>query len=292
MLEKDYCATITQLRKERATAIGAKRSWLSLAGLYWLQPGKNCFGTSTENPIILPGSAAIAHAGVFTLRDDTVTIAATADTLFQNRPLQINGQAIQEQTTEQPLQHDMTAAPDVVTLGDLSMIVIKRGDRFGIRLYDDASVRRQTFQDLDWYPVDPTYRITARFVPYEPPKAIHYGNVLGDLLEEQCPGAVVFTLGGVDCRLDAQPRGDKLFFNFRDETNGDTTYGAGRFLYADMPKADMSKADMSKDMTVVVDFNQATNPYCAYTVYATCPLPPTQNRLPIRIEAGERKFLQ
>lgn len=282
MLEEEYHRAMVQLRTERAAAIAADRSWLTLAGLYWLQPGENRFGTATENAIILPESAGIAHAGSFMLTDGVVKIAAATDALQQSISLEINGLPINgHSATEEPLQHDITASPDIVSLGKLSMIVIKRGDRYGIRLYDDASVRRQNFRDLDWYPVTSAYRVTARFIPYDPPKAIRYGNVLGDLLEEQCPGVVLFTLDGIECRLDAQPRGDKLFFNFRDATNGDTTYGAGRFLYADMPE----------DGTVIVDFNQATNPYCAYTEYATCPLPPAQNRLPIRIEAGERQFL-
>jgi uncharacterized protein (DUF1684 family) len=106
--------------------------------------------------------------------------------------------------------------------------------------------------------------------------------VLGDTTVEQSPGAIEFTWDGVTCRLDALPRGDKLFFNFRDATNGSTTYGAGRFLYTDGPKEGI----------VMVDFNQATNPYCAYTLYATCPLPPAQNQLSVRIAAGERKFPQ
>ena len=112
--------------------------------------------------------------------------------------------------------------------------------------------------------------------------------MLGDTIEEECPGAVEFTWQGVRCRLDALPRGDKLFFNFRDATNGATTYGAGRFLYTEGVKP----SGVGKAGTVIVDFNRATNPYCAYTTYATCPLPPAQNRLPVRIEAGERTFLQ
>jgi uncharacterized protein (DUF1684 family) len=170
--------------------------------------------------------------------------------------------------------------PDHVRLGALTFIAIKRGERYGIRLYDNNSLQRQVFQGLAWYTIAPAYRIAASFVPYEPAKCITYGNILGDLVEEESPGYVKFAWHGIDCQLDALPRGDKFFFNFRDATNGDTTYGAGRFLYTDRPK----------DGIVIVDFNQATNPYCAYTEHAVCPLPPAQNRLAVRIEAGERQF--
>ncbi|MCB0106584.1 MAG: DUF1684 domain-containing protein [Caldilineaceae bacterium] len=273
MTDEVYYEALTQMRRQRAEAIAADRSWLTLAGLYWLQPGENSFGAGHDNAIVLPANAGVAQAGAFSLADGTVTLHVAPDA-----PLQLNGHA----AAEQALQHDLGAAPDLLTLGPLSMIVIKRGDRYGIRLYDSTNPRRQAFTGLDWYAIAPAYRIEARFVPYEPAKVIRYGTVLGDQMEEACPGAVHFTWQGVACRLDAQQRGAKLFFNFRDATNGDTTYGAGRFLYSDAPR----------DGTVLLDFNLATNPYCAYTAYATCPLPPAQNRLPVRIEAGERQFPQ
>lgn len=272
-MNENYYAALEQMRRERTTAIAADRSWLTLAGLYWLQPGENRFGAATTNEIVLPAGATPipATAGSFCLVDGTITLQAHSEV-----PIQANGEPV----TSQELRHDMAGGPDLVTLGTFTMIVIKRGERYGIRLYDDSSPRRQAFTDLDWFPIDSAYRIAAQFVAYEPAKLITYGNVLGDLVEEESPGYIEFGWNDTVCRLDALPRGNQLFFNFRDETNGDTTYGAGRFLYTDDPA----------DGMVVVDFNRATNPYCAYTDYATCPLPPVQNRLPIRVEAGERKF--
>ena len=275
--EERYRAALRQMRQARATAIAADRSWLTLAGLYWLQQGENSIGVAAENTIVLPQSAGVARAGSFFLADGEVSIQTMPEST-----LHVNGNAV----TEQRLQDDMRGAPDLITLGELSMIVIRRGDRLGIRLYDNASPLRRAFTDLAWYPIDPIYRIEARFVPYDPPKVISYGNVLGDMLTEESPGAIEFTWQGENCRLDALPRGEKLFFNFRDGTNGESTYGAGRFLYTDGP----SDGPSDGEGTVVVDFNLATNPYCAYTAYATCPLPPPQNRLPVRIEAGERRF--
>ncbi len=271
--DEPYVTTLQQLRRARAAAIAAERSWLALAGLLWLQPGDNSFGTGATNALVLPGTQGPEQAGTFTLANGVTTVHAAPGVA-----LQVNGEPISERV----LQHDMAGAPDVVTLGELSLIVIKRGERYGIRLYNNASPMRQAFTHLDWYEIDPAYRIEARFVTYEPARTIAYDNVLGDTTVEQSPGAIEFTWDGVTCRLDALPRGDKLFFNFRDATNGSTTYGAGRFLYTDGPKEGI----------VIVDFNQATNPYCAYTLYATCPLPPAQNQLSVRIAAGERKFPQ
>ncbi|MEZ4675427.1 MAG: DUF1684 domain-containing protein [Caldilineaceae bacterium] len=272
-IKETYQASMQKMRQERAAAIAADRSWLTLAGLYWLQPGDNAFGAATSNGLVLPNHAGTspAVAGRFNFVNGVTTLHAAPGVV-----LCVNGNP----ATTQELQPDAAGAPDLVTLASLTMVVIKRGARTGIRLYDDASPRRQAFTELDWFAVDPTYRIEARFEPYEPAKPITYGNVLGDMVTEECPGAVVFGWQGTECRLDALPRGDKLFFNFRDATNGESTYGAGRFLYTDAPQ----------DGVVVVDFNQATNPYCAYTPYGTCPLPPVQNRLPVRIEAGERNF--
>lgn len=277
--EEKYWAAMEQMRHERAAALAANRGWLTLAGLYWLQPGANSFGTAPTNALLLPGTTGPAHAGTFTFTNGITTLHAEPGVM-----LQVNGEVVGESV----LQDDMSGSPDLVTLGDFSMILIRRGERYGIRLYDNNSPIRQAFTGLDWYPVDPAYRLEAEFVPYEPARLISYSNVLGDTVEEECPGAVEFTWQGVRCRLDALPRGDKFFFNFRDGTNGSTTYGAGRFLYTEGVK----KSGEGKAGTVIVDFNQATNPYCAYTTYATCPLPPTQNRLPVRIEAGERKFPQ
>ncbi|MCB0190112.1 MAG: DUF1684 domain-containing protein [Caldilineaceae bacterium] len=272
MIDEEYFQKLTQMRRERASAIAADRSWLTLAGLYWLQPGGNRFGTADTNDLVLPASAEAKQSGSFVLDGETVTLRHSDDA-----PLFINGEA----ATDQPLQHDMAGKPDLLTIGAVSMIVIKRGERYGIRFYDDTSPRRQAFSDLDWYAIDPAYCIAARFKPYDPAKAIVYGTVLGDQVEEESPGAVIFHWQGTECALDAQPRGDKLFFNFRDATNGESTYGAGRFLLADAPQ----------NGVVILDFNQATNPFCAYTDYATCPLPPAQNRLAIPIKAGERKFV-
>ncbi len=160
------------------------------------------------------------------------------------------------------------------------MFVIRRGPRTAIRLRDIHSKMREEFTALHWYPVKEQYRVLAKFVSYHQPQRIAIPNILGQTESQPSPGYAVFQLMGHSYRLDPILEGDQLFFIFKDQTSPNTTYGAGRFLYADPPK----------EGRVVLDFNKAVNPPCAFTPYATCPLPPKQNRLAVRIEAGEMKY--
>ncbi len=158
--------------------------------------------------------------------------------------------------------------------------MIQRGQRIGIRLRDTNSKMRREFTGRKWYPLKPEFRLEAKWAPYNPPKPIKVPNILGDTNDDKSPGYAEFKLGGKTYRLEAVGVGPGLFFVFRDGTSGKETYGGGRFLDADKPEAGK----------VILDFNKATNPPCAFTPYATCPLPPRQNRLPVRIEAGELKY--
>jgi hypothetical protein len=160
------------------------------------------------------------------------------------------------------------------------MLVIQRSDNFYIRMWDKNSPNRASFSGLKHYPVNEGFRVEASFMPYEPPKPITVMDVVGDVYEATCPGWVVFNLDGQVFRLDVDGLDDEgLFFNFRDETNKDETYQGGRFL-ATVPLLDGK---------VILDFNNAYNPPCAYTDFATCPTPLPQNRLAVRVEAGEKR---
>jgi uncharacterized protein (DUF1684 family) len=160
--------------------------------------------------------------------------------------------------------------------------VIERGGRLAIRTWDTAAVARRDFGGIDHWPVDSAWRLTARFEP-TPGRILPVPDVLGTVDQEESPGDVVFEIGGVTHRLEALPGGEngEMWLVFGDETNGEETYGGGRFLYTGAPEADGS---------VVVDFNRAYNPPCVFSPYATCPLPWAANKLPIRIEAGERMY--
>jgi uncharacterized protein (DUF1684 family) len=178
------------------------------------------------------------------------------------------------------LRPDTSGNPDVLALGTLRLILLKRGERYAIRVKDNASPARKRFTGLRWYPADPAWRISARFTPYPAPRKIAIQNVIGATEYVDSPGVVEFIRGGKTYRLEPIAEGSELFFVFRDATSGKSTYGAGRFLYADAPEGG----------TVLLDFNKAENPPCAFTAYATCPLPPKQNRLTLPVAAGEMKY--
>jgi uncharacterized protein (DUF1684 family) len=173
--------------------------------------------------------------------------------------------------------------PTIVQMGSVRFNVIKRGDRLGLRVKDAQAPTRTHFAGLDYFPTDVNYRVEARLDPYNPVKKIPIDDVTGMRSESDSPGALVFTLDGKEYRLDpiVEEGSDELFIIFRDLTSKDETYPAGRYLYAPKP---------GPDGRTVIDFNKAYNPPCAFTPYATCPLPPQQNRLDVRIEAGEKRY--
>lgn len=269
--KRAYVEQIAQWRKDREEKLKTEGGWLSVAGLFWFKEGANTLGASPTSDIALPTGAAPGRVGVVTLQDGHVTLQAV-----EGVEVKANGQPI----TSQELKSDAAGEPDKVTVGTLTLTVIKRGKRLGFRLFDNNCKGRREFSGLHWYPADPAYRVEAQFVPYDPPKTIPITNVLGDIENTSCPGSLVFTLNGKQLRLDAQEEGNGLFLNFRDLTSGKTTYPAGRFLAAEKPK----------NGRVILDFNQAYNPPCAFTHFATCPLPPVQNRLAVRIPAGEKTY--
>jgi uncharacterized protein (DUF1684 family) len=270
----NYAADVEAWRVKREARLKADGGWLTVAGLFWLKEGPNRFGSGKDNDVVLPSSAP-ERAGVFEFQAGKVKLRLEAAV-----PASIDGKLV----TTADMRPDTSGSPDVLALGPLTMHVIERGGRFGIRLKDNDSPARKAFKGLEWFPVSEQYRVTARFVPYDPPRKITIPNVLGDASEMPSPGYAAFTLGGKELRLDPvleDAASDELFFIFRDETSGRGTYGGGRFLYTEKPK----------DGSVVLDFNKAYSPPCAFTRYATCPLPPKQNRLGVRIEAGEKSDL-
>jgi uncharacterized protein (DUF1684 family) len=269
-----YAAEIAKWQATRATNLQKDDSWLTLVGLYWLSDGENRFGSDrAANHVPLPAKAP-ASAGTFVLDKGTVTMNATA-------PVTIDGQPVSGPTAL--LADTDPNGPTIVQLGTMRFHVIKRGERYGIRVKDPESEARKHFQGLEYFPVDPKWRVEAHFEPYDPPKKIPITNIIGITSDEAAPGALVFTLDGTTYRLDPiiEQGEQDLFIIFKDETSKDATYPAGRYLYA---------SPAGPDGKVIVDFNKGYNPPCAFTDFATCPLPPGQNRLPVRIEAGEKKY--
>ncbi|MGH9362700.1 MAG: DUF1684 domain-containing protein [Thermoanaerobaculia bacterium] len=260
-------------RQKREQGLRSPDGWLSLVGLHWLEEGDNPIGSGEDNRIVFPAGRAPAQAGVLRLQDGQVTLVApaAAGITHEGKPV-----------TTLALTSDKEGKATVLELGTLRFHVIDRGGRLGVRVRDRESPVLAAFHGVESYPFDPAWRVEARLEPYVPPKKVPVPNILGTVDDEDSPAAVVFERDGRTYRLDGLEGGDKgeLFLIFGDHTNGEETYGGGRFLYTDPPAGG----------TVVVDFNRAYNPPCAFTPFATCPLPPRQNKLELAVAAGEKKF--
>jgi len=255
----DYEQTISKWHEQRINNLKREHGWLSLVALEWLSEGKNTF------PFI----------GTLNLHDGRVK----AETLPE-----INATVEGKPFTKGILRTDADSlGPDKVFLDSRAFIIIKRGEKFAMRLWDGNSDLRKKFAGIERYPIFTKWRIKAKWRTYAKPKKISIASVISGIEEESSvPGIAIFSIDGIECRLEPLAEsGDKeYFFLFKDKTNGNGSYGAGRFLYASAPV----------DSTIILDFNKAYNPPCAFTPYATCPLPPPENRLKVRIEAGEKDY--
>ena len=269
-----YVAEIETSWAEREARLTADDGWLTLTGLYWLEPGPNSVGSSPESAILLPEGAAPGHVGVLELAEDgQVTLnPSSADELT------VNG----DPAEERELASDATGAPDQLRAGRMLFYLIARGDRIGVRVKDPKAPARHDFKGLDHFPVDPAFRISATLDLYPEPREVAIPTVIGEPSMMLAPGLLRFEINGKTVSLEpyiSTPDDRNLFLVFRDATSGDTTYGAGRFLDAELAE---------DSIEVVLDFNLATNPPCAFTPFATCPLPTPENTLFVAIEAGER----
>ncbi|HEX2254172.1 MAG TPA: DUF1684 domain-containing protein [Thermoanaerobaculia bacterium] len=257
---------------ERIERLRSEDGWLSLVGLHWLPEGDSRLGSEPMADVVLPPSAP-ATVGTLTRQGQTVSLDLAPG---------VEATAGGEPLPGGPLASDAgDAGPTVVQIDGLRLQVLDRDGRMALRVKDAASPTRQEFTGIERYPVDPAWRVVGRLEPYETPKQIEVDDVTGGKQQGTVPGALVVELGGETHRLEPLGEGDALFLIFADETNGDGTYGAGRYLYTELP---------GPDGRVVVDFNRAYNPPCAFTPYATCPLPPPQNRLPVAVTAGEKDY--
>lgn len=268
----DLKASVEKARAERLAALTAPDGWLSLIGLEWLQPGANRIGSAADNDIVL--KAGPAHLGTITLDDSG---SATIE-LAKNSGALVDGREVERAT----LVDDAPGhKPTEVRFGSAQFFVIARDGRKALRVKDEKAETRTHFLGLDYFPIDPSWRVVAEWVPFDPPHELEIGSVLGTIDKEKVPGKAVFTRDGQTFELyPIQEEPNSLFFVFGDRTSGKETYGAARFL--DTP--------LAKDGKLVLDFNEARNPPCAFTPYATCPLAPPENRLDVRITAGEKNY--
>lgn len=266
--ETAYEDEIRQWHEQRVESLKAESGWLNLAGLFWLKEGVNTFGGAEENDILFPRDKSRPFLGAFTLSKNRIILKAKPDAqIFQG----------DQPVTELDIFPD--GKPVTLRHGSLRWFVIKRGDKYAIRLRDLESEYLKGFTGIERYPVQEKWRVKARFVPTTG-RTVSITDITGRTDEQASPGKLVFTVDGQEYSLDAVGKPENLFLIFADLTNKHETYGSGRFLYS----------SVEPDGTAWLDFNKAINPPCAFSPYATCPLPPKQNKLALAVAAGEKRY--
>jgi hypothetical protein len=271
-VDTPYEVEIKKWHQNRIEKLKTENGWLNLAGLFWVDEGVNTFGGNTENKIIFPKGTSDDFLGEITLKNGEVYFKNTKNVKILHNNDLVNEIRI--------YPYRENGKPTILEHKTLRWFIIKRGDKFAIRLRDLESPILKNFTGIETFKIDSTYKIQAKFIPTEG-KKIAILDVTGQVSQQDSPGTLVFKLNGKEHRLDALSEGDELFIIFGDKTNKKETYGAGRFLYAQKP---------DNQGNVTLDFNKATNPPCAFTPYATCPLPPKQNQLSVEIKAGEKNY--
>lgn len=270
-------------RTQHATDLQKPDGWLSLVGLEWLEPGETSIGSAQDNKIHLP-STAPAHLGILKLENNAVTLLPPKEGFPSG--LQIDGAPAKQLSLR--ADQDKDKFNSHVTIRTINFYVIKRADKFAVRIKDAKSPSLLEFHGLKWFELNPEYRATAKWTPYVPAKSVSLLTLVGTEYSEPVPGFAEFTLQGKTFRLEPvleDPNNPKLFFILRDTTSTETTYPACRFLYTTFPNHGVDQPG-----ELLLDFNHLENPPCAYTPYATCPLPPAGNRLPIALPVGEQRY--
>lgn len=271
--QTNYAGEIEKWRAAHEAELKSENGWLTVAGLFWLKEGVNTIGAGSGFDIELTENFRQGNFGAIDFSGGKAVLKVEPDVEALT-----GGNAV----TEIELTSDAQGKPTVIQTGSQTFYLIKREDRFGIRLKDKNSRSRTGFTGLKWFPVDERYKVEAKFEAFETPKEILIPNVLGGNFKMKSPGILRFKLNGKKYALEPvlEEGTDELFIIFRDATSRTQTYGAGRFLYA----------KKAADGRVILDFNKSENPPCAFTPFATCPLPPPQNRLEAEIKAGEKRY--
>jgi uncharacterized protein (DUF1684 family) len=278
-MSSEHEQEILAWRSGRAQRLQAPDGWLSLVGKTFLErEGEYRVGSQPDADVLLP-EGSVAEFGALIRRGERVYFQASPKVSVgilragQTAPEAVGG--------ELELTSDQRGPADRLVLDTLTLEIMRRGDSFAARVRDTQSQARRHFSGIDYFSIRPEWRVSARLLPYTPERRIELLYETGSTEAYDSPGAAVFTRDGVEYRLDPVFEQDRsrLYILFGDLSNRDSSYGAGRFLYAPLPH----------DGQVVLDFNQAFSPPCAFTPFATCPIVPAQNRLSLRVEAGEKR---
>jgi uncharacterized protein (DUF1684 family) len=272
--QTDYVTGIEKWRSEREANLKKETGWLTVAGLFWLKEGINTVGAGEKFDVRLTENFKQGKFGELEFKNGKAVLK-----LEKGIDAQIDGKSV---SAPVDLVSDEKGKPTEIRTGTQSFFLIKREERFGIRLKDSNSEARRNFKGLHWFPIDENYKVTARFEAWPEPKELSVPNVLGGNFKMKSPGVLKFSLNGKECSLQPVLEDDDetLFIIFGDGSNRGETYKSGRFLYAEKPV----------NGEVILDFNKAENPPCAFTPYATCPLPPAGNKLEVEIKAGEKRY--
>jgi len=269
-------------RAQQAKDLQEPNGWLTLIGLEWLKPGDNSFGSAKGNTLVVQAPTD-PNLGIVHLIGDALQLLPP--TGGYPKGLQVDGKP---PTNPQSLASDTSGHPSKITTGTVTITVIHRGERYALRIKDSRAPARLKFHGLRWFPPNEAYRVHAKWIPYHPPHHVPIPTILGTEIMSDIPGAAEFALDGKTFRLEPvqeSPEDKELFFIIRDTTSKSETYGAGRFLYTPLPDHGLTQPG-----EVWLDVNRAENPPCAYTPFATCPLPPPQNRLEVAIPAGQQRY--
>lgn len=277
-LDAGYVEAIEEWRRERIERLTAPDGWLTLVGLFWLEDGAHRLGFGPDNDVVLPASTGLgappAHLGTIEVSGTEAWLLPAPDT-----GLLLDGETARSARLGD--DGDGSAEPSELQLGPITAYLIERGGRLALRVKDEQAPPRLAFDGIDAYPLDPRWRLAARFEPADEGRALPIPNVTGFDYQQESAGAVVFEHAGREHRLDVigGDAGEPLLVVLGDRTNGTETYGGGRYVYV----------EVGEDGAVELDFNRLYNPPCVFTAFATCPLPPPQNRLPFPVHAGEKK---
>ena len=269
LLREEYLVAYNEWKNNRINSLKGSDGWLNLAGLFWLKEGENRFGSESSNDIVFP-PVAPCKIGMIIMKEDRIRFIADQDAVVTHE-----GELIREMD----LLTDVSGNPTILRMDSLAWFIIKRGNRYGIRLRDYNHPNIKKLDSIPCFPPDLAWKVTATFTPFPQPLTIDVPNVIGLVEESPVPGVLTFLIGEQELKLYPMGDPDHLFLVFGDKTSGLETYGGGRFLSLDTP---------DEEGNYSIDFNRAYNPPCAFTPFATCPLPPKENILPIRIAAGEK----
>ncbi len=267
-----YKTEIENWHNKRITNLKKETGWLNLVGLFWLKEGENNFGSDASNDIQFPSDQSPAFIGKIVKKDSVITtsINENVNVTFNDKPVK-----------KIVMKNDISGDPTVLSLNSLRWFIIKRGEKYGVRLRNLEVKLLTEFEGIERFPINKKWKIQAKYVAFDKPKKIAIPTIIGTIEEEEIFGTLNFAIDNKDYSLSPTQAGKGLFIVFADLTSGAETYGGGRFLYVDGPDSNNN---------VILDFNNAYNPPCAFTKYATCPLPPDENKLRVEITAGEKNY--